>query len=132
VSLCARLPVPQPAWHPYVPMILRCREDFEYALALAAERPEVIVRAAALVEEEGEPALGPSAPRELAAARTPPRAARRRLPAPLPQRDRRGGAHPARRPEPGRRRLMEDAVLSFHLLAEIALLALSRFVAATL
>jgi hypothetical protein len=66
--LCARLPVPQPTWHPYVPMILRCREDFEYALALAAERPEVIVRAAELVHDEKEPTLDPGAPPELAAA----------------------------------------------------------------
>jgi len=66
--LCARLPVPQPTWHPYVPMILSCREDFEYALALAAERPEVILRAAALVEETSEPTLDPGASPELAAA----------------------------------------------------------------
>jgi hypothetical protein len=66
--LCARLPVPQPTWHPYVPLIRACREDFEYALALAAERPEVIERAAALVEEESEPRLDPGASPELTAA----------------------------------------------------------------
>jgi hypothetical protein len=66
--LCARLPVPQPTWHPYGPMILRRREDFEYALTLAAERPEVIVRAAALIEEAGDPTLDAGAPPELAAA----------------------------------------------------------------
>lgn len=66
--LCARLPVPQPTWHPYVPMILSCREDFEYALALAADRPDVVERAATLVEEESEPTLDPGASPELAAA----------------------------------------------------------------
>jgi hypothetical protein len=66
--LCARLPVPQPTWHPYVPMILSCREDFEYALALAAEHPKVILRAAALAEETSKPTLDPGASPELAAA----------------------------------------------------------------
>lgn len=41
-SLCARLPVPQPGWHPYVALIAACRHDFEHALTLSGEHPAAL------------------------------------------------------------------------------------------
>lgn len=66
--LCARLPVPQPEWHPFVPEIRAFRADFERALALAATRPEAVVLAGELIEAEAEPELADGAEPELAAA----------------------------------------------------------------
>ena len=54
-GLCARLPVPQPSWHPYVSQIAACRNDFEQALALAAAQPSALERLAALLDSDGEP-----------------------------------------------------------------------------
>ncbi|HET7043911.1 MAG TPA: hypothetical protein VFI37_03600 [Gaiellaceae bacterium] len=66
--LCARLPVPQPEWHPHVPEIRAFRADFERALALAAERPAALTLAAELLDAETEPELAEGAAPELAAA----------------------------------------------------------------
>lgn len=66
--LCARLPLPQPSWHPYVPLIAACRTDFEQALALAADSPEAVERVAALVGGELELTFDPDASPELTAA----------------------------------------------------------------
>lgn len=54
-GLCARLPVPQPSWHPYVSQIAACRSDFEQALALAAAQPSALERLAALLDGDAEP-----------------------------------------------------------------------------
>jgi hypothetical protein len=67
-NLSARLPVPQPSWHPYVPLILTLRKDCERAVELAAERPGTLELYAALVEGEAELAFEPGASPELAAA----------------------------------------------------------------
>jgi hypothetical protein len=48
--LCARLPVPQPGWHPYVALIAGCRHDFEHALTLTAEHPAALDLFAALAD----------------------------------------------------------------------------------
>ena|GEM_PF-1915452 len=66
--LHARLPVPQPAWHPYVPLIAAARDDLERALALAAERPDSLELAAALLDGGPEPAFDEDASPELTAA----------------------------------------------------------------
>lgn len=67
-GLCARLPLPQPSWHPYVSQIAACRSDFEQALALAAEQPAVLERATALLDGDAEPAFDADASPDLAAA----------------------------------------------------------------
>lgn len=67
-ALCERLPLPQPAWHPYVEQIVTCRADFEHALDLAAAHPEALQLVAALVDGDGEPSLDAGASPELAAA----------------------------------------------------------------
>jgi hypothetical protein len=66
--LCARLPVPQPGWHPYVALIGACRDDFERALALADVRPRTLELVAALVDGETELPFDRDASAELAAA----------------------------------------------------------------
>jgi hypothetical protein len=81
--LCARLPIPQPGWHPYVSHIAACRDDFEHALVLATDSPDALEVFAALVAGELEPAFDSDA--SLA-----PTAAWRRLEAlPIPD-----GQHP--------------------------------------
>jgi hypothetical protein len=67
-GLCARLPVPQPSWHPYVSQIAACRSDFEQALALAAAQPAALERLTALLDGDAEPAFDGGASPELAAA----------------------------------------------------------------
>ena len=58
-DLCARLPVPQPSWHPYVSQIAACRSDFEQAVTRAAEWPVVLDRFAALINEEHDASFDP-------------------------------------------------------------------------
>lgn len=67
-SLCARLPVPQPSWHPYVSQIAACHSDFDQALALAAKRPAALERLAALLDGDAEPPFDDEASRDLTAA----------------------------------------------------------------
>ena len=67
-GLCARLPVPQPSWHPYVSRIAACRSDFEQALALASEQPAALERLAALLDGDTEPAFAGDASPGLVAA----------------------------------------------------------------
>ncbi len=67
-GLCARLPVPQPSWHPYVSQIAACRGDFEQALVLAAEHPAVLERVAVLLDGDAEPTFDANASPDLAAA----------------------------------------------------------------
>ena len=66
--LCARLPLPQPSWHPYVAQIAACRDDFEHALTLAADAPQTFDLIAALVDGDVEPAFDEAASPELATA----------------------------------------------------------------
>ncbi len=66
--LCARLPVPQPSWHPYVPELAACRGDFERALERAAEQPSVLERVAALLDGDAAPVLDTGASPDLTAA----------------------------------------------------------------
>lgn len=66
--LCNRLPVPQPDWHPYVAKIAACRDDFEHALALAADAPQTLDLVAALVDGDLQPAFDEVASAELATA----------------------------------------------------------------
>jgi carbon-monoxide dehydrogenase large subunit len=66
--LCARLPLPQPSWHPYVAQIAACRNDFEQALALAADAPPTLELFAALVDGDAEPAFDEAASPALTAA----------------------------------------------------------------
>lgn len=66
--LCARLPVPQPSWHPYVAQIAACRDDFEQALALVADAPQTLELSAALVDGETELGFDEAASPELTAA----------------------------------------------------------------
>ena len=60
-GLCARIPIPQPSWHPYVSQITACRDDFEQALALATEHPTTLDLLAALIEDEAELIFDPGA-----------------------------------------------------------------------
>ena len=66
--LCHRLPVPQPSWHPYVAQIADCQDDFEHALAQAADAPQTLELVAALVDGYAEPAFDEAASLELTAA----------------------------------------------------------------
>lgn len=59
--LCNRLPVPQPSWHPYVAQIAACRNDFEQALALAADSPPTLELVAALADGGTEPTFDEAA-----------------------------------------------------------------------
>jgi hypothetical protein len=63
-----RLPVPQPVWYPYVPLIGACRHEFEQALALAAAHPDALDLLAALADGAAQLAFDPDASRELSAA----------------------------------------------------------------
>jgi hypothetical protein len=66
--MSARLPMPQPSWHLYAPQISACRNDFEQALALAADSPDAVERVAALVGGELELTFDPDTSPELSAA----------------------------------------------------------------
>jgi hypothetical protein len=66
--LCARLPVPQPGWHPYVALIAGCRHDFEHALTLTAEHPAALDLFAALAEGDLDLTFDPAGSPELASA----------------------------------------------------------------
>lgn len=63
-ALLDRLPLPQPSWHPHVPEILACRDDFAASIGAAAERPEALDAFAELLDEESAE-LEPDAPAEL-------------------------------------------------------------------
>lgn len=67
-SLCTRLPVPHPSWHPHVALIAACRTDFEHAVELAARNPDALRLFEALVEGDPEPDFEPAASSELTAA----------------------------------------------------------------
>ncbi|HEX6762794.1 MAG TPA: hypothetical protein VF094_08345 [Gaiellaceae bacterium] len=67
-GLCTRLPVPQPTWHPYADQIAACRQDFEWALALATRHPATLELLALLIEGELDPGPDPEAPPRSAAA----------------------------------------------------------------
>lgn len=66
--LCARLPVPQPTWHPYVPPIHAFQKDFQQALELAAAHPDALDLLATLVEDDAGLAFDPDTSPELTAA----------------------------------------------------------------
>jgi aerobic carbon-monoxide dehydrogenase large subunit len=66
--LCARLPVPQPSWHPYASQIAACRGDFEQALARVAVSPQTLELAVALIDGDAELVFGDAAPPELTVA----------------------------------------------------------------
>lgn len=66
--LCARLPIPQPGWHPYVSHIVACRDDFERALVLAADSPHALELVSTLVDGASEPGFEPAASPALTAA----------------------------------------------------------------
>jgi hypothetical protein len=67
-SLCARLPAPQPNWHPHVALIVACRQDFERAIDATAAIPDALELFTALADGEAEPDFDPAASPELAAA----------------------------------------------------------------
>ena len=67
-SLCARLPLPQPGWHPYVALIVACREDFERTIDLAAESRDTLRLFEALAGGAPEPGFEPDASPALSAA----------------------------------------------------------------
>lgn len=61
--LAACLSVPHPSWHPFVPEIHACRDDYEQALALASEEPQVLERLLELLASEaGPPSAADSSP----------------------------------------------------------------------
>ncbi len=67
-DLCARLPVPEASWHPYVSQISACRSDFERALIRAEEQPAALERLAVLLEGDAEPAFDAAASSDLTGA----------------------------------------------------------------
>jgi len=64
-TLQARLPVPQPGWHPHTALIGGVRDDFGLAIDAAAEDPAALDLLAALVDGELEPTFDSDAPQEL-------------------------------------------------------------------
>lgn len=64
-TLHARLPVPQPGWHPHVALITDCRDDFGHAIDAAEEDPRALDLLAALIDGELEPHFVPDTPDEL-------------------------------------------------------------------
>ena len=66
--LCARLPLPQPSWHPYVAQIAACRSDFERSLDLAIDWPKALELVAGLLESSSEPSFDEDTTPELSAA----------------------------------------------------------------
>lgn len=56
-GLWARLPIPEPSWHPHVALIRACRDDLEHAIAAAADRPAALDLLAALIDGGPEPAF---------------------------------------------------------------------------
>lgn len=67
-GLWARLPIPEPSWHPHVALIHACRDDFEHAIAAAADRPAALDLLAALIDGAPEPAFDRDASSELTGA----------------------------------------------------------------
>ena len=67
-SLCERLPVPQPSWHPYAAQIAACRSDFEHALTLAAANPAALEQVADLIEGNTKASFDHTSSPELAGA----------------------------------------------------------------